>query len=107
MSAHTRAFPPAYGDWSVSKVVNGWYGRRINFSFYTAPSLHCLPLVLRELVRARSTNSSPCVFFFSSRRRHTRYIGDWSSDVCSSDLFSVPGFGATGSFIGGGSNVIV
>src|SRR5437764_5741552 len=25
------------------------------------------------------------VFFFSSRRRHTRYIGDWSSDVCSSD----------------------
>src|SRR5437762_6855668 len=25
-------------------------------------------------------------FFFSSRRRHTRFIGDWSSDVCSSDL---------------------
>src|SRR5437762_9832347 len=25
-------------------------------------------------------------FFFSSRRRHTRYIDDWSSDVCSSDL---------------------
>src|SRR5437763_4777433 len=25
-------------------------------------------------------------FFFSSRRRHTRYIGDWTSDVCSSDL---------------------
>src|SRR5437879_13911883 len=24
--------------------------------------------------------------FFSSRRRHTIYIGDWSSDVCSSDL---------------------
>src|SRR5436189_291363 len=30
------------------------------------------------------TNKIP--FFFSSRRRHTRYIGDWSSDVCSSDL---------------------
>src|SRR5437763_10689553 len=28
------------------------------------------------------------IFFFSSRRRHTRYIGDWSSDVCSSDLKS-------------------
>src|SRR5437762_14343509 len=26
------------------------------------------------------------MFFFSSGRRHTRYIGDWSSDVCSSDL---------------------
>src|SRR5437763_8350205 len=29
-----------------------------------------------------------CLFFFSSRSRHTRYIGDWSSDVCSSDLSS-------------------
>src|SRR5207253_8691820 len=27
----------------------------------------------------------PC-FFFSSRRRHTRWPRDWSSDVCSSDL---------------------
>src|SRR2546426_9284523 len=27
-----------------------------------------------------------CFFFFSSRRRHTRLQGDWSSDVCSSDL---------------------
>src|SRR5690348_5434902 len=26
------------------------------------------------------------LFFFSSRRRHTRWTGDWSSDVCSSDL---------------------
>src|SRR6266850_4584695 len=28
-------------------------------------------------------------FFFSSRRRHTRLQGDWSSDVCSSDLILV------------------
>src|SRR5690349_24589424 len=27
-----------------------------------------------------------CFFFFSSRRRHTRSLRDWSSDVCSSDL---------------------
>src|SRR5256885_3341232 len=27
-------------------------------------------------------------FFFSSRRRHTRLQGDWSSDVCSSDLLA-------------------
>src|SRR5256885_7417797 len=27
------------------------------------------------------------LFFFSSRRRHTRLQGDWSSDVCSSDLW--------------------
>src|SRR5438093_12612109 len=25
------------------------------------------------------------IFFFSSRRRHTRLVSDWSSDVCSSD----------------------
>src|SRR3712207_2982449 len=29
------------------------------------------------------------LFFFSSRRRHTRYWRDWSSDVCSSDLSDV------------------
>src|SRR5688500_3738892 len=29
------------------------------------------------------------VFFFSSRRRHTRLQGDWSSDVCSSDLLAL------------------
>src|SRR5256885_11679090 len=28
-------------------------------------------------------------FFFSSRRRHTRLQGDWSSDVCSSDLLDL------------------
>src|SRR5882757_11336388 len=31
-----------------------------------------------------------CFFFFSSRRRHTRYWRDWSSDVCSSDLTGEP-----------------
>src|SRR5256885_10059565 len=31
-------------------------------------------------------------FFFSSRRRHTRLQGDWSSDVCSSDLGMVFNF---------------
>src|SRR5690348_17440240 len=31
------------------------------------------------------------MFFFSSRRRHTRWTGDWSSDVCSSDLQDRPG----------------
>src|SRR2546430_2705320 len=31
-----------------------------------------------------------CLFFFSSRRRHTRFDCDWSSDVCSSDLRRAP-----------------
>src|SRR5258705_5139148 len=29
------------------------------------------------------------LFFFSSRRRHTRCLSDWSSDVCSSDLYGI------------------
>src|SRR5262249_57951427 len=37
-------------------------------------------------VRARRRSGSYTVFFFSSRRRHTRLVSDWSSDVCSSDL---------------------
>src|SRR5699024_11824059 len=32
------------------------------------------------------------VFFFSSRRRHTRSKRDWSSDVCSSDLYKSANF---------------
>src|SRR6266853_6011045 len=35
-------------------------------------------------------------FFFSSRRRHTRFDCDWSSDVCSSDLEAPPRAGWTG-----------
>src|SRR5262249_58084676 len=36
----------------------------------------------RVSVRASASR----LFFFSSRRRHTRLVSDWSSDVCSSDL---------------------
>src|SRR5947207_5836814 len=39
-------------------------------------------------VDASLTAFSDCVFFFSSRRRHTRSLCDWSSDVCSSDLIA-------------------
>src|SRR5258705_6776871 len=35
-----------------------------------------------------STSPEMCFFFFSSRRRHTRCLSDWSSDVCSSDLLA-------------------
>src|SRR5260370_14099518 len=40
--------------------------------------------IVRRMVQAISDMSS--IFFFSSRRRHTRFKCDWSSDVCSSDL---------------------
>src|SRR2546429_659681 len=38
-------------------------------------------------VKCEPTCLSGTYFFFSSRRRHTRCSRDWSSDVCSSDLF--------------------
>src|ERR1039457_7506443 len=37
--------------------------------------------------------------FFSSRRRHTRLQGDWSSDVCSSDLVAPWPFLKAGQFV--------
>src|SRR2546426_3482692 len=37
-------------------------------------------------MRLHDMNMRASLFFFSSRRRHTRLQGDWSSDVCSSDL---------------------
>src|SRR5699024_5147222 len=46
----------------------------INFSY------HCLFLICSNI-------SVFFYFFFSSRRRHTRSKRDWSSDVCSSDLY--------------------
>src|SRR5256886_3022281 len=48
-----------------------------------------MPIVRRRSQKAWDGNSriNCCgVFFFSSRRRHTRFDCDWSSDVCSSDL---------------------
>src|SRR2546429_990696 len=48
-------------------------------------------------------------FFFSSRRRHTRCSRDWSSDVCSSDLFDMShGFTARvlGSLCTGGAVIL-
>src|SRR5256885_3736931 len=49
--------------------------------------------------------SSTCAFFFffSSRRRHTRLQGDWSSDVCSSDL----GYGEAISGLTNGSHYVI
>src|SRR3989475_11361211 len=43
-------------------------------------------MTARRLLRH---NACGCIFFFSSRRRHTRFDCDWSSDVCSSDLARV------------------
>src|SRR5690349_23171779 len=43
-------------------------------------------VLLRSTDHSTRTVHCPFLFFFSSRRRHTRSLRDWSSDVCSSDL---------------------
>src|SRR5688572_22380270 len=43
----------------------------------------------RDPMRPRRWSSTSFTMFFSSRRRHTRFDCDWSSDVCSSDLVVV------------------
>src|SRR5256884_4258981 len=46
------------------------------------------PVSNTTMIRTRTAlfRTANVVFFFSSRREHTRCSGDWSSDVCSSDL---------------------
>src|SRR5437588_3499420 len=68
------------------------YSRR-----YPPNRLHCLFVGLQFSILIRSLRlhilSVHCFdifFFFSSRRRHTRSLCDWSSDVCSSDLATHP-----------------
>src|SRR2546430_15398557 len=47
--------------------------------------------LVKVTVVKRLYDKNAFVFFFSSRRRHTRFDCDWSSDVCSSDLPAHPG----------------
>src|SRR5262245_37342172 len=46
--------------------------------YFDAALFDSVPILFEELERRLA-------FFFSSRRRHTRCLSDWSSDVCSSD----------------------
>src|SRR5256885_5624170 len=48
------------------------------------------PATVRHIQGSSRGSGGGCMFFFfSSRRRHTRLQGDWSSDVCSSDLLEI------------------
>src|SRR5690349_17324792 len=61
-------------------------------NYSTLPDLNLQPALekreryqLNELVGFHDEEFVRTAFFFSSRRRHTRSLRDWSSDVCSSD----------------------
>src|SRR5256886_5367600 len=61
----------------------------MEFSRKAGPQLLLLHRPGKSTAKGSKTKARrpPCLlFFFSSRRRHTRFDCDWSSDVCSSDL---------------------
>src|SRR2546430_1884525 len=79
-----------YGRWDgVDIEMGNCIGRKIGFT------RQYVPLTANErMLRLTQPNEIKLVisnfsihdnFFFSSRRRHTRFDCDWSSDVCSSD----------------------
>src|SRR5256885_8670933 len=63
------------------KLFQGFVGSKSRPEWMILTVLPVIPPDLRPLVPLEGGR-----FFFSSRRRHTRLQGDWSSDVCSSDL---------------------
>src|SRR5690349_21791277 len=75
---------------SISQVVHDIKKTPVNMSmsgrqqmrvFHSCPGT--MPIFLRLALTSEARSAS---FIFSSRRRHTRSLRDWSSDVCSSDL---------------------
>src|SRR5258706_8489668 len=82
-------FPPTMNSPPI------WFERKFDFTFPVeqhpnlCARLRGTPARLEEIVRAADHDVLICkpgeYFFFSSRRRHTRLVSDWSSDVCSSD----------------------
>src|ERR1019366_10185618 len=51
-----------------------------------AHAILCLLWSIQLLISLTACRSAAIFFFFSSRRRHTRLVSDWNSDVYSSDL---------------------
>src|SRR5438034_8023428 len=63
--------------------VNGFFSERLAEAI---KAYGCQPLVVSSEWGKAPRTEDFRKFFFSSRRRHTRSLCDWSSDVCSSDL---------------------
>src|SRR6266446_6041850 len=65
-------------------IANSGLGMYKNWLYFTTPDPHLVRLDAKD-------GTVRWIFFFSSRRLHTSLQGDWSSDVCSSDLGPHPG----------------
>src|SRR5256885_2325939 len=77
-----RTLPTGNVDPNFGRLVDNC--RKLNRLQNTSSYGYCMPIVVRYPQDVFSRCGS-LWFFFSSRRRHTRLQGDWSSDVCSSD----------------------
>src|SRR5256885_759154 len=77
--------PNALRDYfrDIGRMVLAAEGRKANDSHADCYQYFCVPEY------GTANGRLHFHFFFSSRRRHTRLQGDWSSDVCSSDLIGV------------------
>src|SRR2546430_9977220 len=67
----------------------------MKISIYVEILMIRLPATVRSHKSIASETYVVHLFFFSSRRRHTRFDCDWSSDVCSSDLLIARELGIT------------
>src|SRR5260370_11096627 len=73
-------------------LTNGVYVSKLEAAAVAVAAIPALVAASAARVLAREANFPRPLprevrpFFFSSRRRHTRFKCDWSSDVCSSDL---------------------
>src|SRR5258706_595535 len=65
----------------IGSMVLAAEGRKANDAHADCDQYFCVP----EYGTANGRLHFHALFFFSSRRRHTRLVSDWSSDVCSSD----------------------
>src|SRR5256885_12042107 len=66
----------------MSKFEHGGMADHVSSWVATGANMPISGAQLQEILGSGSIGE---IFFFSSRRRHTRLQGDWSSDVCSSD----------------------
>src|SRR5215468_423530 len=69
---------------AIRGLLVGWPSRRLIGGYLAIVTL----FFGEALVEFNNNVALNVLFFFSSRRRHTRSCCDWSSDVCSSDLLA-------------------
>ena len=112
-AALVRELAVLLGDTGLTEIEVADGGRKIRVARNVtvaaaapayAPALPMAPAAAP--VAAAAPADAATAFFFSSRRRHTRFKCDWSSDVCSSDL-GAPDFISIGKAVKAGDTLLI